>query len=296
MNFLTFVFSLLLLLSLGTFTLLEQQAGNHRIRSTFLGHLKANRKILSHIESATYKTFRAVPNPNPHPKEKNDQEKDSQPKTPLINPSCARLNLWPLIAEGKEEHPFLYELAAKLLKTLYGPFLFENKPRFEYRFLDLLLKRAKETFQKQGNQFPLEKLSLNDPSLQLIYYQMLKGTKERGHKELIGYPSLLDSISLEESKAKVCLCHAHPEQIGALLGAKTAARLFQELHREERPPLTKEWIETICSECHARLDPEIFAHLEIGRFNHDPKGKEVFIAEDSDTHISLRKNVYLPRA
>ena len=145
MNFLTFIFSLLLILSFGTFAALEKQSGDRRIRSTFLGHLKANRKILSKCETENYRSFRAIPKPKTSEKTNTGKERQRrEPKAPLLNPECARINLWPLIQEGKNEHPLLYETVARLLRTFYGNALFENQSRFEYRFLDSFLKRAKE--------------------------------------------------------------------------------------------------------------------------------------------------------
>jgi hypothetical protein len=292
-NFLTFIFSLLLILSFSTFATLEKQLGDRRIRTSFLGHLKANRRILSKCETAAYKTFRAVPKTSP---EKAKETTPNPIERPLINPACARLNLWPLIQEGREEHPLLYEAAAKLFKTFYGAVLFEDKPRFEYRFLDLFLKKSRQALQKQSP-FALEKLSLDDPAFQGLYYKMLKGTKERSVENKIGYPSLLDSISIEESPSKICLSHAHPDQIAVFFGFKAADKLFKELHQQQPPLLTAEFIEKVCSECHVvMVDPKIFALFEFGRPAHDHKSKTTFIEEDKDTHISLRKNVYFPRS
>ena len=290
MNFLTFIFSLLLILSFGTYAAIEKQAGDRRLRATYLGHLKANRKVLSKCEMEAYSSYRSVLKPP------SDKEKEigaphivKAPEVPRINPECARINLWPLIKEGPEEHPFLYETAAKLFKTFYSS-LFENRPRAEYSFLDHFLKIAK----KEDLPIALEKLSVGE-AWQHIYYKMLKGTKEWSLKDGIGYPSLLDSISIEEAPSRICLFHAHPDQLAVLFGPKAALKLFAEMHQKNPPPISKDLIERVCSESHLMVpDPALYGLIEIGRSRHRKKAKTTFIEEDPETHISLRKNVYLP--
>lgn len=300
MNFLTLIFSLLLILSFGTWTLLEKKVGAQKIRSTFLGHSVAHRKILSECEKETYKGLRSIPDSSPKtssPKQKRRQEPPEEEKDRVIvNPECARLNLWPLIQDGKEKEPVLYETMARLLRTFYTASLFENQSGLEYRFLDLFLKRIKEELQKEGP-FVFEKLSLNDPYLQSLYYKMLKGTKKKNLAVQNGYPSLLDSIRIEKIPAKICLFHANVDQLAVFFGYKSADKLYQEIHRAKSPPLTRELIENICFESHAPIfHPQIFEWFAFGRPKHNRSSKKTFVEEDKDTHISLRKNVYLPRA
>lgn len=290
MNFITFVFSLLLIFSIGTFVTLEKQAGDRRLRSTYLGHVIANRKILSKWESHVYKSFRTPPS---HSQESALIPVKKEPKSikiPQVNPECARLNLWPLIEGGREEHPFLYDIALQFLDTFYGHPIFNGVPQAKVLFLNDFLKKAKIAIQK--NQFSLEKLTLV-PSLQLQYYKMLKGTKEWDIEKKIGYPSLLDIIKVEETPSKICLCHAHPAQISAIFNVKTGMRLFKEIHEDTSLPVTQELIEKICAESHLMMiDPDLFLLIDLGRSNHFKKGKTTLVAEDRDTQIQLRKNIY----
>ena len=78
MNFLTFVFSLLLIFSFGTFVMLEKQIGNQKLRKTYLGHIAAGRKMLSKTESETYKSFPSISKPV---EKKEKTSSSSQPKT-----------------------------------------------------------------------------------------------------------------------------------------------------------------------------------------------------------------------
>lgn len=291
MNFLTFIFSLILIFSLGTFVTLEKQAGDRRLRSTFLGHITANRKLLSKWESETYQTFRSRPNP-PSEQLSSSTKKEPKPaKTPPINPECAKINIGPLIQEGREAHPFLYEITLKLLKQFYGASIFDNKPQLADPFLTVFLKKAKEAMEKKT--FSLEKLSLEAP-IQWQYYKMLKGTKQWDQGQKIGYPSLLDMVKVEEKPSKICLSHAHPGLIALFFGDKAADKLYQQMHGENSSPITKEAIEQACSESHiAILEPAIFDFLELRQPSHAKDKKTTWIAEDQTTKISLRKNIYI---
>lgn len=287
MNFLTFIFSLLLIFSLGSFILLEKQAGNRRLRTTYLGHIAANRKILSKCESETYQSFRSIPKPAEN--EKRQVSKKEPPKAPPLNPECARFNLWPLIQEGKESHPFLYEATMKLLKTYYEAAVFSEKSQIE-AFLNVFLKKAKE--QTKHHFLSLEKLHLN-PDLQSLYYKMLKGSKKWDFDQNIGYPSLLDVIKVEESDTKLCLQHAHPGQIAILFGSKAANKLYHTLHEEESESLSKEKIEQICSESHAPIfNSFVFNFIELKSASHSKHGKTTLIVTDQDSQVSIRKNIY----
>ncbi|HSX27120.1 MAG TPA: hypothetical protein VLE89_08975 [Chlamydiales bacterium] len=285
MNVLGLIFSLLLILSYAFFACWEKQIGAHRLQRTYLGHQKVNRKILNHYESELYNKLggkRKSSVSTLSNKKKTPQKKEG----PKLNQECARLNLWPLIQEGREAHPLLYELTAKLLATFYKP-LFEKKTRFEYYFLDQLLLLAK--LQKESP-FVLEKISFPD-SLQPLYYKMLKGTKEWDLMAGVGYPSLLDYIKVDPVNEKLCLFHAHPDMLTVLFGSKAALKLHAEIHKKPHPPVTQEWIEHLCSEAHlVSLDPDLYALLKFGHLNHKLT-KLTFIEKDPRTHISLRKKV-----
>jgi hypothetical protein len=191
-----------------------------------------------------------------------------------------------LIQEGREQHPLLYELAAKMIRTFYGQLAVKQK-RFEYHLLDALLVAAKSA----PAPLALEKLDLGEN--QRIYYKMLKGTKKWDLSQALGYPSLLDYVKAEASSDKICLFHAHPDVMAVLFGDKVAARLHAEIHQQDGPLLTQELIERMGSEMHIiTLDPEIFTLLELGRPHHE-ENKKTFIAEDNSHEVSLKRNFYL---
>ncbi len=294
MNILGLVFSLLLILSYGFYACWEKQSGSARLRQTYLGHQKVNRKILNSYESEIYERLRhKKPESEPKIAAENEPQSKSAPKIIPLNSDCAKINLWPLIYKGREENPILYEMAAKLLRTFYGSPLYDNQPRIEYKLLDAILASAKSALQKKAP-FALEKLAFEEKSMRMLYYKMLKGTKKWDLTAGSGYPSLLDYVKVESGEEKICLFHAHPDILAVLFGPKAAPKLFEEMHREKAPAFTRETIEKVCSESHlVALDPDLFNLLEIGRTNHRLDSKKTLVENDPDTQISLRKNVYL---
>lgn len=291
MNTLGFVFSVLMILAFGFAVCLEKQVSAQRLRAAYLGHCHANRKILLQCESEFYNS---IPYKRPIVKSAPSQI-PSQKKTTLssptikINPHCACLNLFPLIAEGRETHPMLYETAAKLFKLFYGDALFENKPHAEVHFLNAFLKAVKIALEKQ-TPFVLEKIQFKDPLHQKLYYKMLKGTKD----PLQGYPSLLEYIKIDSLPSKICLFHAHPIMISVLFSPKVSLKIYQALHQHKAPPMTQEIIERLCSEAHTLIyNTDIFDLIELRKPRHKKELRKILVGEDTETHISLKKSVIL---
>lgn len=285
MNILAFVISLLMILSYSFFITFEKQNGAHRIRSSFLGHSRANRKILESYENALFDTLKKKPLPKPAQTTSTaskNPKKETKKKAPL-NHDCARFNLTVLMESEIEDHRLLFDLVAKLFSDFYGEELFQGKPKSEYKFLHSLIKIGKKI-----PDLPLEKYDFKDPELREIYYQMVKGSKTR-------YPSLLDYITLDPNKeAKICLFHAHPRLIAILFGEKAAGKIYQEMHKPDALPITQEVIERLCSEVHTPIyQPEIFNLLELGKPTHGSGPKKKLIGADLETAITLKKEAYV---
>lgn len=295
MNILALIFSLLLILSYSFFVCWDKQATSSRLKNTYVGYENANRELLNQYESALYNQLRG----NGERADRSDSEESSGEKVPgkegrvkkfPLNRECAQLNLWPLIQEGRENHPLLFDLALKMIKTFYAPLISDEK-RFEARFLTALLKSAKLAVQEQGDSFSLEKVDLNDEKLQRFYYKMLKGTKEWDLAEGIGYPSLLDYMKAEARPTKICIFHAHPDLTTALFGSEVAMKLHAEIHKKDPTLLTKELIERLCFEAgYIAMDQEIFTLLELGKPVHEEERK-TFIVKDAKTDVFLKKTI-----
>lgn len=293
MNILGLIFSLLMILSFTFFACWEKQLGAHRLERTYVSHQEVARKILNRHERELYKNLRNKPNPNEPAPVASTDKKATFPKNPQLNQECSRLNLLPLIEEGPEAHPLLYEVAAKLFATFYKP-LFEKKARAEYAFLNQFLSLAKTAAAKEPS-FALEKIRFS-PALQPIYYKMLKGTKEWNLKEGVGYPSLLDYVKVDTGEEKLCLSHAHPDLLTVLFGPNAGPKLYEEIHQKNHPSITRELIEQICSEAHVlSLDPDLFAFFQFGKPNHKST-QLTFIEKDEATHVALKKTIRLYRS
>jgi hypothetical protein len=289
MNALGFVFSILLILSFGFALCLERQTSSNKLRSNYLGHSSANRKILSQSESMFYVSLPSKPPVEQLPKKEPSQNpKRKNSSLPKINPRCASVNLFPLIGDAKEKNPLLYETTARLLKVFYGETLFENKPHAEIHFLNAWLG-AMKLFLENNASLILEKVQFKNPNYQTLYYKMLKGTKN----PLEGYPSLLEYVKVDPISSKICTSHAHPFMLSILFGSKPSLKIYETIHaKQPHPPVTQETIERICSEEHTPIyNKDIFALVELSSLRHKKDSKTVLVGEDRISHISLKKTV-----
>lgn len=295
MNAIGFVFAILSILSLAAFVSHEKQEGAKRLRSSYLGHVYSNREILNLATSECYKSLRYAPSPSEKEEKKEKKAKEAASgeikpfQVPAINPECARLNLSPLIERNLKEGHFLYDTAAKLLKTFYGKPLFNGKASAEYRFLDAFLQAIRERLMKEGT-FALEKIEFRDSFLQSLYYKMLKGTKGED-----SYPSLLEYVKVEPVRTKICISHAHPNLLAVLFSPKTAPKLYEILHAPKAPIPSQETIERICLESHLLLDSQIFDLLDLSRSHHPRASKTTLVGMDPENDVSLKKTLILPR-
>lgn len=303
MNVLGLVFSILLILSCGFYAIQDKQTAVARLHNTYISSQQAHRKLLNQFESKFYQNARKmIPNA---PNEKDEdlvEEEEEEPKTPnkkkapkaekapACNRECARLNLWPLIQEGREKHPLLYNLMLNLIQTFYGQFNKEEKG-FETHFLNALLASAKAAAQEQ-EVFALEKVALSNPGLQKIYYKMLKGTKHWDLKEKMGYPPLMEYVQATPSQEKLCIVHAHPDLIMAVFNEKMGERLYEELHKKDAPPFTREMVQRVANETHKfHVDPDLLNMLDFEHYPNHKDLKPILVAEEGN--VCLRKKLTL---
>lgn len=297
MNLLGLVFGILLICTC-TFSLsMHKHLLSKPVEISCKNHLSASRKICSSYESEYYKALRAAPKkeasataPKQTSSSRQQPEEEEAPPS-LLNGACSRLNLWPLIENGKDENPMIYETAAKLLRSFYQKPLFEQEVRLEYQLLDAILGAASS---KEGAPV-LEKLRLQDKDvkrlypLQSVYYRMLKGTKPKAKKS---YPCLSDYISVERNHSPLCLRHASLEMLSALFNPKAASLLYKEM-RKNKIPLSKERILEICGQSGLTgISDDFFALLDLQTAVHRLPSKKILVEQEGD--VSLRKQIFLP--
>ena len=290
MNILSFVFSILFILSFAFYACLESETMIRRINKTFIGQTNVSRKICAAYETEVYKKERASAKIATSKKKKDPNKtiKKEIPAPPKINPECARLNLWPLLQKGREENQLLYDQIAQLLRKCYQKPLFHffsDQSKLESRFLDIWLASIKN-FISENPTSPvvLEKITLIDPSLQMLYYNMLRGSEG-------SYPTLLDFIRVDQkTEEKVCLFHATPSMLSLFFG-KAAEAVYEEMHGD-KILVTEEMLEEICKRHGAPpFDKKLLEVITLARFKHDHPSTITLLEEDPSTHISFRKKI-----
>lgn len=292
MNLLGLVFSILFILSYGYYSIWEKHLTGARVRSAYVSHQKAAREITNQFQSAFYEDLVTIQTEK-HPSSKSSSgepkgETEGTETFPKFNAACAQLNLFPLVQDGKQQHPQLYELMAKLLRTFYPSLLMKEK-RFEYRFLDLLLWSLRE-----DESHSLEKVAFFDLGMQKVYYKMLKGTKSWDLKSGEGYPPLLEYVKVEPADAKICLFHANPDMLSVVFDSKMAWKLCMEIHKKGGPLLTKELIQRLAFEAHViGISEEFFELLQWTNYLGHKDKRAVFLAQQGE--VFLRKRLVVSR-
>lgn len=286
MNILGFVFSLLLLLTYSFAACWDKQIGATRMRTSYLGHTQTARLLVNQSESTIYKD---LPYKKKQKKEGPKKESASSKKSAVMAPNadCARINLWPLLQDGTQSHPQLCDLTCKLLDTFYGSLM----PGSSKQFLERFLKSAQKALQVKEPAL-LEKIYLAKQEDRLIYYHMLKGTKDES-----GPPPLTDYIMIDPNPAeKICLCHAHPNLLKVLFGPKAGEKLYSTLHQKNPPPVTPELIDNLCGEA-SEISPNtrgLYDLILFGPPKHTKSSKIALRAEAPFSNISLKSNVFFP--
>lgn len=287
MNIITFVSTLLLILSLSSYTFLEKRKAHEEIKINYIGHSNALHKVQSKYTS---KVFARIPKVAEKNAEKNASGTTKKKKRPS---TTAKINIFHLIKEGKQTHLALYEIFAHLLRSNYAMLL--DQKDLEYQIIDHMIEWGQKSLQKQAALY-LEKISLEDLKLQQIFYLMLKGSKFLS-SGVIQYPSLLDLVEIS-SNNKICvyLPYAHYGLIRTLFNEDIAQAVEKAQDKEEGfSPLNRQEFEQILIEKSfakpENFDPMAFITFVRPQYHRSPL---IIIEENDETsHISLKKMMYL---
>lgn len=283
MNILPFILAVLLVLSYGASGVLQKHVLSSTSERAFLGLRRAERRLLRNREAAQFQQLPGIPTKLPK-KEKTNPEPKPVP-LPTINPSCARLNLFPLIVEGKQKHLHLHTMALKTLHTFY--------PHVDSKqLLDAMLKAAQHQLEKKET-VPLETLKLNNPELQNTYYTLLKGTKHCNLSQHTGHPALVDYFKIERASTQICLYHAHPNLMAPFFGVENAPVLYQKLHTDCKPGVEIEAIFHLIDSRELRfVDPGVWKLLDLTKPRHSKEvGSGVVLAEDPSSGVVVRRKL-----
>lgn len=291
MNILAFVLAILMILSYSALASFQKHAASRRSQSAFIGLRKAERSLLRQSEIKTFKETDGTLLKPLGNKLQTTKPKEVKPiSIPPVNPACCRLNLYPIIQEGKEIHGARYKLAAKMLRLFYEKEL-KLKKGMEYQLLDSIIEAAKFSIKDQTS-LPLETLALADKTLQPLYYLLLKGTK---HADLFagkGYLPLIDYFKIDKDDSPICLFHAHPNMLASFFGLKETLQLYEKLHREVKGGIELEALLLLVSDpMIAFQDQSLWELLDLKKPKHKSLSLETLVAEDKETGISIRNTI-----
>jgi hypothetical protein len=279
MNVLAFLFSLLLICACSFSLSMRTQQLSELIDRTYQAHHRVSQSILNSYESLCYKQ---IPKKRSEPSSKKQNHRSHQKRT--HNRECARLNLWPLVREGKERHPVLYQTAAQLLRNLYGEALFSDQGQYEVVLLNALMTAAQMELTKHPDLLFLSIEKLRLPQCSLLYYQMLKGTKRVSGES--GYPSLLEFLSLDKRASRICIHHASEPLLTACFGSCIAHQLM-----EQEEPLQRDEFRELCARKGRRFSEEFFDLFDLHKSSHRTTDSQKIVVHD-ENEVLLRKKLF----
>lgn len=241
MNSYLLTLTFLTIMSLLTASEMVRLVEGEKVRHLYAQYQKESLLLEEAKEEAALADFRALPIPEKEEREK----KPSSPHAPANHPAPlrvhqtrppnnARLNVYALLYEirGSQDSFSLYEIAARLLRLLYGELpAFRALPHAEYALLDELIRKREETLTFT---YPdaLATLTFSDPELQKLWIALLKGTE--------GKPSLLNYLTFDRGNGrppvKINLLFAPAPVLEALFNAPSLTQKLLLL----RAPLVEE--------------------------------------------------------
>lgn len=231
MNILPLVFSFLLIFSLFSHVLMRNALSFSSSKKNFCEHLIAKQHLRSKWECRKYALYGKKENkPSPKP-----TSRPKSPKTSLAKPKTShrldpqyneKWNLSHLIQSPKPI-PYLDSCCEKFLEILYGhtPFwqaAIKQQPDLAKRLIDAFKQKKAVKPEELSTLFP------EDPSLQKVFYKMLKGSSLYDLKKKEGYPPLEDFFCLHpKDKKTLRLPQASYYAIEALLGKEIAQHILE---------------------------------------------------------------------
>lgn len=215
MNFLPFVFTFLLLLTLLTSFLFSSLMGTARENKVIRTQHQAYLALLSKQNEYVFNSKKEKPksNGNGQPLEEHDfspDEGDAEPRSNNLGFEKSKLNIYPMI-HGTDPlaSKTLQLMTMRLIEILYGD-------------CDFYMKDAAHEIVKQMIKDKIDNLEgvrLKNQKLDAIYYQMLKGTNT-------GYPALSEYITLDQGNKSIFFRYASKTVLRAVLGEGCAKSVF----------------------------------------------------------------------
>lgn len=287
MNIIPFIISLLLIIAISTNTLLKKKITEDLVSKSISGYMNASRKALNNSE---YYFFESI---QEKPIEKSKDKKTTKEKVEkkrAVNIENAKINIYPIVVDRKENQPELYNLVLSLMHTLYCDKSFYY-PNFEKEILNNILS-AIDIQLKNDKDLHLSNLIFKDSFLQKKYYKILKGTKFYDFDNNIGVPSLLDYIKFENTNSKISMKDASFELLVTIFSISVAKEL-NELQKQDPPKnLTKQNVINICQKHSFRFNENILDFFDFSISSKNSKEK-IIVGLDKETNIKVKRKLNL---
>ena len=216
MNFLPFVFTFLLLLTLLTSFLFSSLMGTVRENKVICTHHKAYLALLSEQNKYLFNSKKEkTPGTGGNPQEEQEHspdENDAEPRSENLGLEKSKLNIYQMI-HGTDPlaHKTLEQITMRLMDSLYGEYEFYKNVKDAAHYI--VKQMVKDKIES------LEEVQLKNPKLDDIYYKMLKGTNT-------SYPALNEYVTIDKSNATIFFRYASKTVLRAAFGESCAKKVF----------------------------------------------------------------------
>ena len=288
MNILAFVIGILMIFALTTNTLFKKRISDDILSNSFSGYMVASRKAYNESEIACFKNIRTKPIEKKPPLSTSNTNSNANEKSRNINSQYAKINIYPLVFEKKENHKELYKLTASMIKTLYSNQVFYTN-RFEYQLLDNIILAFQNQIKKK-KELNFANLTLRKQNTQKNYYRILKGTKFYDFEKKTGTPSLLDFVKFENSKLKIPMKDASKELLVSCFNENIANEIQILQKQKNLKNLTKTAVLDICQKRHFKIDEKVINFFDFSNRINIFKEK-IFVGIDKKTQIKVTRKV-----
>lgn len=283
MNIVAFVAGLLMIFAITTNTLCKKHISDGFVSKSFSGYMKSSRKALNEYEKYYFDNLKETA--KSQTRKNAEKEKKFDSKTRKIHPENAKINIYQLVIDKKENQKEKYNLIASLIKNLYLNQSFYKKG-LEIKLLNNILAAFESQIEK-NQELNFETLILKDGSLKNIYYKIIKGTKFYDFEKNTGIASLLDFVKIENSKTQIPIKDASKELLLTVFNKP----IFDEIYKLQTDlpckNLTFQNVLSICQRNNLIIDEKILKLFDFS--NSISRSKEkIFVGFDKNTDIKCK--------
>lgn len=288
MNIVAFVLGLLMIFAITTNRLLKKHISDGFVQKSFSGYMCSSRKAMNEYEKYYFDSIKesSKSKGKNEPKNENKIASNTQEEKRQVHPDRAKINIYQLVQEKKENQKELYNVIASLIKELYSNQTF-YKQDLEHKILNNILS----AFDSQINnkqELSFETLIIADNSLKNTYYKIIKGTKFYDFEKKTGCPSFLDFVKIENTNMKIPMKNASKELLIALFDSDIANKIYElQTQKNKLKELTYQNILSLCQKNYCSFDEKI---LKLFDFTNSKtrSTEKIFVGFDKKTDIKCK--------